>query len=263
MLDACTQHTNDVHASVRDWLKMQFHGKSFADMKQRLASYKSTLNIAFASINIKDHSATQESLTEMKGLIEGTKEDLNDQVEKVEEAIRDAAESLQDRLRADSAQLKGALQTLARAQQVANATRPQIVIEQNRTGKDGRAIFGTDVLRSLFDLRVSGNVAEERATMAAGVHSSESLQALLRASGKPEVALMMQTLQGQLRRPDTDMPQDGTSRSEVSQQMPSFGERRSIEHHLPPNNLSEESSSPQRSNMPGQSNDLAYMNHHG
>ncbi|EXJ81503.1 hypothetical protein A1O1_07720 [Capronia coronata CBS 617.96] len=51
-LDACTQRPNDVHASIRDWLKMQFHGKSFADMKQRLASYQSTLSIAFASVNL-------------------------------------------------------------------------------------------------------------------------------------------------------------------------------------------------------------------
>ncbi len=85
------------------------------------------------------HSTTQESLAEMKGLIEGTKEDLNDQVEKVEETIRGAAESLQDRLRADSAQLRGALQTLAEAQQVASSTRPQIVVEQNRQMRAGNS----------------------------------------------------------------------------------------------------------------------------
>lgn len=51
MLNKCTQHTEDGHDSIRDWLKMQFQGRSFADMK-RLASYKSTLSIAFASINM-------------------------------------------------------------------------------------------------------------------------------------------------------------------------------------------------------------------
>ena len=52
MLDACTTHSKEGRDSVRDWLKMQYRGKSFEDMKQRLASYKSTLSIAFESINM-------------------------------------------------------------------------------------------------------------------------------------------------------------------------------------------------------------------
>lgn len=47
MIDACTAHTTDVRRSVRDWLNMQFRGKSFEEMKSRLSSYKSTLSIAF------------------------------------------------------------------------------------------------------------------------------------------------------------------------------------------------------------------------
>jgi hypothetical protein len=52
MLDACTAHSTDERNSVRDWLKMQYHEKGFEDMKKRLASYKSTLSIAFESINM-------------------------------------------------------------------------------------------------------------------------------------------------------------------------------------------------------------------
>jgi hypothetical protein len=52
MLDECTKHAKDGRDSIRDWLNMQYHEKSFQDMKQRLASYKSTLSIAFASINM-------------------------------------------------------------------------------------------------------------------------------------------------------------------------------------------------------------------
>jgi Fungal N-terminal domain of STAND proteins len=51
-LNICTRHTKDGRDSVRDWLNMQYREKSFADMKQRLTSYKSTLSIAFASINM-------------------------------------------------------------------------------------------------------------------------------------------------------------------------------------------------------------------
>lgn len=50
MLDACTIHRTDGRNSVRDWLSIRYHEKSFEDIKQRLLSYKSTLSIAFDSI---------------------------------------------------------------------------------------------------------------------------------------------------------------------------------------------------------------------
>jgi hypothetical protein len=52
MLDACKTHSKDGQASVRDWLKRQYREKSFDDMKNRLSSYKTTLAIAFQSINM-------------------------------------------------------------------------------------------------------------------------------------------------------------------------------------------------------------------
>jgi len=52
MLDACTTHSKEGRDSVRDWLNMRYHEKSFEDMKKRLASFKSTLSIAFESINM-------------------------------------------------------------------------------------------------------------------------------------------------------------------------------------------------------------------
>jgi hypothetical protein len=50
MLDVCTEHSREGRDSVRDWLSMRYHEKSFEDMKRRLASYKSTLSITFESI---------------------------------------------------------------------------------------------------------------------------------------------------------------------------------------------------------------------
>lgn len=47
MLKKCTQHSKDGRESVRTWLNLQYRGKGFTDAKQRLASYKSTLAIAF------------------------------------------------------------------------------------------------------------------------------------------------------------------------------------------------------------------------
>ena len=52
MLDACTRHSSDGQASVRDWLKMQYREKSFDAMKKRLSSYKTTLVVAFQAINM-------------------------------------------------------------------------------------------------------------------------------------------------------------------------------------------------------------------
>ena len=52
MFDACTAHSQDGQASVRDWLKMRYREKSFDDMKNRLSSYKTTLVVAFQSINM-------------------------------------------------------------------------------------------------------------------------------------------------------------------------------------------------------------------
>lgn len=52
MLHACSSHSKDGQTSVRDWLKMQYREKSFDDMKNQLSSYKTTLVIAFQSINM-------------------------------------------------------------------------------------------------------------------------------------------------------------------------------------------------------------------
>lgn len=51
-LEACTKHSAEGRNSVRDWLNMRYHGKSFEDIRKRLNIYKSTLSITFASINM-------------------------------------------------------------------------------------------------------------------------------------------------------------------------------------------------------------------
>ncbi|KAK5069369.1 hypothetical protein LTR51_008619 [Lithohypha guttulata] len=64
-------------------------------------------------------------------------------------------------------------------QELAQATPPQVVIERNRGGEQTRALFGTDTSRPEFNLAVSDNQVQGGAVMAAGVHSPETLQALL------------------------------------------------------------------------------------
>ena len=52
MLSVCTTHSKESRNSVRDWLSIRYKEKTFEDVKKRLASYKSTLTIAFESINM-------------------------------------------------------------------------------------------------------------------------------------------------------------------------------------------------------------------
>lgn len=52
MLDACASRSTDGSISVRDWLKMQYRGKSFDDVRKRLTSYKATLVLALETINM-------------------------------------------------------------------------------------------------------------------------------------------------------------------------------------------------------------------
>jgi hypothetical protein len=214
MLDVCTSHAKDGRDSVRDWLNMQYRAKSFTDMKQRLASYKSTLSIAFALINMysaiplysrikaysasDDYSTTKDSLKQLKDVIEGTKEDLEDQLDQVRQAITTAAVSLRDTLEADQARLQRSLDGLAQAQRIADNSQSQVVIERNRAGQGSRTLFGTDTSQPRFNLTVSDNEAQTGAVIAAGVHSPQTLQALLGESRTADLALVLQALQTQL-----------------------------------------------------------------
>ena len=51
-LAECTRHAKNERDSVRTWLKLQFREKTFAEMKERLSSYKNTLCVAFDTINL-------------------------------------------------------------------------------------------------------------------------------------------------------------------------------------------------------------------
>jgi hypothetical protein len=197
MLDACTTHSNKGRDSVRDWLNMRYKEKTFEDVSKRLASYKSTLTIAFQSINIEYHSTTQESLRNLKDLIGGTREDLEDQLEQVQQTISSGDTSSREILQDDLARLQNSLDSIARAQQIADTARPEVVIKDNKAGQGARAINGTDTTQPQFNFAVTGNEAGVGATMSNGVYSQETIQALLANSRTPDLALALQALQTQ------------------------------------------------------------------
>ncbi|CEJ62504.1 hypothetical protein PMG11_11001 [Penicillium brasilianum] len=197
MLDACTIHSNGESDSVRDWLSLRFHERSFEEMKHRLSSYKSTLNICFELINGRNHTRTLNSLNELEGLIRGTREDLEEQLDRVLRTVNDSDALSQENLRADYARLKSSIESLSQAHKVIDTNHPKIVVEDNRAGPDSRAIFGTDTTQPHFMLNVSNNEAGKGALMGAGIYTSQTLRELLRDSRASETTLALQSLQTQ------------------------------------------------------------------
>jgi hypothetical protein len=130
----------------------------------------------------QDHSITQQSLGDLRDLIKGTKEDLEDQLDAVRQTIKAADASLQEALLEDQTRLQSSLDSIARAQQIADTTRPQVIIEDNRAGQESRAIFGTDTSQPGFILTVARNEAGDGAVNSAGNRSPQTLQALLQHS---------------------------------------------------------------------------------
>jgi hypothetical protein len=136
-------------------------------------------------------------LSNLKDLISGTKEDLEDQLDQVRQAIGTADAPVRKILQDDLARLQNSLDSVARAQRIADTARPEVTIEGNEAGQYARAIFGTDTPQPQFNLRVSENRAELGASMSAGVHSPQTLQALVGKSQTPDLALAIQALQTQ------------------------------------------------------------------
>jgi len=52
MLDACTRQKRNSQDTIREWLDMRCRGKSFSDIRLRLASNRSALSIIFASVKV-------------------------------------------------------------------------------------------------------------------------------------------------------------------------------------------------------------------
>lgn len=152
-----------------------------------------------AQFTSQDHSITQDSLRDLKDLISGTGEDLEDQLDQVRQAISTADASLREIFQDDLARLQSGLDSITRAQRIADNAPTKVIVERNRAGQGSRAIFGTDTSQPQFSLTVSDNEAGLGAVVGAGVHSPQALQALLGNSRTPDLALTLQALQTQSR----------------------------------------------------------------
>ena len=112
----------------------------------------------------------------------------------MQQTISSAHASLREILLGDLGQLQNSLDSIARAQQIADTVRPEITIKHNQAGQGSRAIFGTDTPQPQFNLTVLGNEAGLGAVASAGVHSPQALQALLGNSRILDLALALQVL---------------------------------------------------------------------
>lgn len=134
-------------------------------------------------------------MEQLKELIGGTKEDLEDQLAQVKRHIEAAEASLRAVLLDDQAGLQICLNSLAQAMEMANNVRPDISIQDNRASRGSRTIYGTDTIQPQFNLTVSGNEAQQDAVMSSGVFTPQTLQTLLRDSQKGDLAIAIQVLQ--------------------------------------------------------------------
>jgi hypothetical protein len=143
----------------------------------------------------QDQSVTQEALSALNALIAGTKEDLEDQLDQVRDTMKSADASAREVLQGDIDRLQGSLDSIVRAQGIADGTRPEVTIQHNQAKQGARAIFGTDTSQPEFNLKVLDNEAGIGAVTSAGVYSPETLRALLEGSRTPDLAVVFQALQ--------------------------------------------------------------------
>lgn len=51
-ISKCTSRSNDNKHSIRDWVRLTYHGKNISEFRNLIAAYKSTLAIALADANM-------------------------------------------------------------------------------------------------------------------------------------------------------------------------------------------------------------------
>jgi hypothetical protein len=113
----------------------------------------------------------------------------------VREIMGNADASLQEILKSDQERLQSSMVRLEQAEAVVDVTRPQVIVADNRAGPQSRAVFGTDTSQPQFHLNVSNNDAGQGAVVSAGVHTLETLQALLGGAQRAEAAVVLEALQ--------------------------------------------------------------------
>lgn len=145
-----------------------------------------------ADVYRRGHAITQDSLDDLRDSIRDAKEDLGDQLDRLLESVSATDNSIRGSLHGDQALLQRSLESLEQAQRIADTSFPKVTVRKNRSQEGSRAIFGTDTSHPQFNLDVSNNDVGVGAVAAAGVHTPQTLQALLGHSRSYDLAFTLQ-----------------------------------------------------------------------
>ncbi|KAJ5223231.1 hypothetical protein N7468_007773 [Penicillium chermesinum] len=94
------------HTSFRDWAKLMYKGENIDDVRNSLASYKATINIALTDTNLRLSAAAVGNMEEYQNLIQEAKEDLGARLESIDSKLEDLARKDEDQSGSDSAELR-------------------------------------------------------------------------------------------------------------------------------------------------------------
>ncbi|RYC79246.1 hypothetical protein BFJ63_vAg17873, partial [Fusarium oxysporum f. sp. narcissi] len=94
LIARCTKHSSSSRPSLRDWVNQQYLKGDITDIREMLAGYKSTINIALANANMRViTSITSDALEEYKDMIRDTTNDLQEHMNRLDERLRALAGS--------------------------------------------------------------------------------------------------------------------------------------------------------------------------
>ncbi|KIW11743.1 hypothetical protein PV08_09015 [Exophiala spinifera] len=83
----CVSRSNDTHTSLRDWLRLKYMGEDIDGIRRLLAEHKMTIQIALADVNLRESSATVEKIQMYTDLLNTTKANLQDRLERIDEKM--------------------------------------------------------------------------------------------------------------------------------------------------------------------------------
>ncbi|PYH49495.1 uncharacterized protein BP01DRAFT_420440 [Aspergillus saccharolyticus JOP 1030-1] len=88
----CASRSSSSRASFRDWARLTYMGGNIDDLRDLLAGYKATINIALTDATLRQSTVAVESIRDYEGLIQDTKEDLGARLENIDQKLKQLAE---------------------------------------------------------------------------------------------------------------------------------------------------------------------------
>ncbi|KAH0378590.1 hypothetical protein KCU92_g8661, partial [Aureobasidium melanogenum] len=186
----------DSKSSLRDWLRMQYNGRTAKELGDRLANYKITLELALQVVALKENPATREALEQLKNIAKENERDLEEKLELVMEGLSNVQGSVRQTLENDRKLLEASIAACKAAQATADS-HPVIDLRlDNNMADNSCQLIGGDKLNVNGKVSASDNRAENRASQAIGMFSTEILDRILSQSAtNQQTPLIVSTVQ--------------------------------------------------------------------